>query len=204
LLRDEIQRAAIELAERAADKQAEPGSLAAILKKITNIQLGRDERPTVSGLCQTSKGDWNFFVRCTPQNDWYCNPAGALCTPAPWGNPSGTANDCRAMDYFHGGRSVAEAEERAQCDMVRELVGTAPPHLPFRMDWLTDSVRRLAEACYADREMPSGYFHAGHVGVLADALEEAGCTDADILSHCRGPGPHVRGCWVVDLLLGKQ
>jgi hypothetical protein len=40
--------------------------------------------------------------------------------------------------------------------------------------------------------------------ILADALEEAGCTDADILAHCRGPGPHVRGCWVVDLLLGKE
>jgi hypothetical protein len=40
--------------------------------------------------------------------------------------------------------------------------------------------------------------------VLADALEETGCTNADILGHCRGPGPHVRGCWVVDLLLGKK
>jgi hypothetical protein len=40
--------------------------------------------------------------------------------------------------------------------------------------------------------------------ILADALEEAGCADADILAHCRGPGPHVRGCWVVDLLLGKE
>jgi hypothetical protein len=40
--------------------------------------------------------------------------------------------------------------------------------------------------------------------ILADALEEAGCTDAAILGHCRGPGPHVRGCWVVDLLLGKE
>jgi hypothetical protein len=42
------------------------------------------------------------------------------------------------------------------------------------------------------------------LAVLADALEEAGCADADILSHLRGPGPHVRGCWVVDLLLGKE
>ena len=40
--------------------------------------------------------------------------------------------------------------------------------------------------------------------LLADALEEAGCADADILSHCRTPGEHVRGCWVVDLLLGKS
>jgi hypothetical protein len=39
---------------------------------------------------------------------------------------------------------------------------------------------------------------------LADALEDAGCTDADILSHLRSPGPHVRGCWALDLLLGKE
>jgi len=43
----------------------------------------------------------------------------------------------------------------------------------------------------------------GGLPVLADALEEAGCTDADLLGHLRGPGPHVRGCWVLDLLLGK-
>ena len=55
----------------------------------------------------------------------------------------------------------------------------------------------LAQAIYEERRF-------GDLPVLADALEEAGCTDADILSHCRGPGPHVRGCWVVDLLLGKQ
>jgi hypothetical protein len=40
--------------------------------------------------------------------------------------------------------------------------------------------------------------------VLADALEEAGCQDADLLGHCRGAGPHVRGCWPVDLILGKE
>jgi len=39
---------------------------------------------------------------------------------------------------------------------------------------------------------------------LADALEEAGCDDADVHAHCRGPGPHVRGCWVVDLIIGKS
>lgn len=55
-----------------------------------------------------------------------------------------------------------------------------------------------------ERELPSGHFDAGRLAILADALEEAGCTDADILSHCRSPGPHVRGCWVVDLILGKK
>ena len=42
------------------------------------------------------------------------------------------------------------------------------------------------------------------IPILADALEEAGCTNADILAHCRQPGEHVRGCWAVDLLLGKE
>ena len=40
--------------------------------------------------------------------------------------------------------------------------------------------------------------------ILADALQDAGCHNADILDHCRGPGPHVRGCWVVDLILSKD
>jgi hypothetical protein len=40
--------------------------------------------------------------------------------------------------------------------------------------------------------------------ILADALQDAGCENADILNHCRAPGPHVRGCWVVDRILGKK
>jgi len=60
-----------------------------------------------------------------------------------------------------------------------------------------ETVHSIAQGIYADRafdDMP----------ILADALEDAGCDNADILAHCRGPGPHVRGCWVVDLILGKE
>ena len=55
----------------------------------------------------------------------------------------------------------------------------------------------VAQGTYANRafeRMPE----------VADALAEAGSSNQDILSHCRGPGPHVRGCWVVDLVLGKE
>ena len=61
----------------------------------------------------------------------------------------------------------------------------------------------LARAAYDQRELPSGALDTTRLAVLADALEEAGCDQADLLTHLRGPGPHVRGCWVVDLILGK-
>jgi hypothetical protein len=56
---------------------------------------------------------------------------------------------------------------------------------------------RLARTIYGARAFD-------RMPVLADALEEAGCADADVLSHCRGAGPHARGCWVVDLVSGKS
>ena len=61
---------------------------------------------------------------------------------------------------------------------------------------LTPTVLGLAQAAYDERAFD-------RLPILADALEEAGCEDGGILDHLRGPGPHVRGCWVVDLLLGK-
>ena len=61
----------------------------------------------------------------------------------------------------------------------------------------------MAEAAYEQRELPAGTLDPARLTVLADALEDAGCADADLLGHLRGPGPHVRGCWAVDLLLGK-
>jgi hypothetical protein len=88
-----------------------------------------------------------------------------------------------------------------QARLLRCIVGP----LSFRSvnvydNWLTwqdATIPKLARAIYDDRAFQ-------HLPILADALEEAGCTNPDILAHCRQPGEHVRGCWVVDLVLGKE
>jgi hypothetical protein len=102
-------------------------------------------------------------------------------------------------------RSAAEAlaktlawnvAREAQADLLRDVLGN-PFHPtecnPAWLAWNDGTVPKLAQAIYDERRF-------GDLPILADALEEAGCTDAAILDHCRGPGPHVRGCWVVDLL----
>jgi hypothetical protein len=64
-------------------------------------------------------------------------------------------------------------------------------------NWLTSTVVSLVQAIYDDRAFD-------RLPILSDALQDAGCENEDILNHCRSGGTHVRGCWVVDLLLGKE
>ena len=70
-------------------------------------------------------------------------------------------------------------------------------------DWLTPTVLSLAQAAYDHRDEQTGHLDPVCLAILADALEEAGC-DGCILAHLRGPGPHVRGCWAIDLLTGRE
>jgi hypothetical protein len=99
-------------------------------------------------------------------------------------------------------------EATAQSRLLRDLFGNPfQPLPPMKEAWLTwngGAVRRLAEAAYEHRMLPSGDLEPDRLAVLADALEEAGVTDADLLGHLRGPGPHYRGCFAVDWLLGKS
>ena len=97
-------------------------------------------------------------------------------------------------------------DRQRQCKLLRDIFGN--PFRPVSIDtaWLTwnnATVPSIAQAIYDERELPSGHFDNGQFGILADALTDAGCDNADVLSHCRSDGPHVRGCWVVDLLLQK-
>ena len=83
------------------------------------------------------------------------------------------------------------------CQIVRCVFGN--PFRPVTPDprWRTSVVLSLAEQMYDSRDFAA-------MPILADALEEAGCDNTDVLNHCRSGGPHVRGCWVVDLILGKS
>lgn len=92
------------------------------------------------------------------------------------------------------------------CQFVRDLFGNPfrEVHLaPSLLTWSNGTVVKLAEAAYMEREMPSGELDRAKLGVLADALEESGCVEGELLDHLRGRGPCVRGCWVIDLLLNK-
>ena len=74
-------------------------------------------------------------------------------------------------------------------------LGTCP-NKPAWLSWNGGTVAGLARSVYDERRFAD-------LPILADALEEAGCDNAELLTHLRGPGPHVRGCWALDLLLGK-
>jgi hypothetical protein len=138
------------------------------------LQLGR--RPT----------EWFWSLDGTLQGD-----------TAFWGRLCG---DRGAGLREEAGIDVQELRQ-SQADLLRDLFGPAPfrplPRLnPAWLAWEGGTVAKLAAAIYEERSFD-------RLPILADALEEAGCDAADLLTHLRGPGPHVRGCWAVDLLLGK-
>lgn len=110
------------------------------------------------------------------------------------------ANTCHVHRPFLIGRLkavAADAELAATApDVLRCVFGDTLSAATFDPSWRTEATVGLAAGIYDERAFE-------RLPILADALEEAGCEDEAILSHCREPGVHVRGCWVVDLVLGK-
>jgi hypothetical protein len=95
---------------------------------------------------------------------------------------------------------LGRPQHQRLCELIREVFGN--PFRPFHVEpawlaWQDGTVHRLARSIYETRSFAD-------LPLLADALEEAGCTDAALLGHCRTPAEHVRGCWVLDGLLGKE
>jgi hypothetical protein len=112
---------------------------------------------------------------------------------------------CRLMLLHETGtRDNRASENAALCSTLREVFSNPFRPITIAPAWLTPAVLSLAQAAYEERNLPAGTLDNARIAVLADALEDAGCDNADILDHCRQPGEHVRGCWVLDFLLGKQ
>ncbi len=92
--------------------------------------------------------------------------------------------------------------------LVRDVIANSFRPLPLLdtalLAWSDGTIPRLAQAIYDDRHLPPGTLDAERLAVLADALENAGLIDAEVLGHLRGPEPHYRGCWPVVLILAKK
>ncbi len=114
----------------------------------------------------------------------------ALRTP-----PARTNNKfLQAVRTAHAGRPPQTARFAR---MFRDVVGNPFRSVAFSPSWRTDTAVGLARQVYEGRDFSA-------MPILADTLQDAGCDNTDVLDHCRDPSPHVRGCWVVDLLLDKE
>lgn len=189
LLTDACYRAALDVAERYADGLADTGELLDAHEAVTRAGRYTDEyewSEDKKGLLSAANAvGWATTLREPPDLLAYLAGCAAL----------GAKN---ASLY----KGLPEAEVNAgQSAMLRDVLGP----LPFRpvtvhpsvLGWDNGTVVRQAQAIYSARRF-------GALLTLADALEEAGCTDSEVLGHCRAAGPHVRGCWVIDLLLGRK
>ena len=105
----------------------------------------------------------------------------------------------RGAAYYAADPRLPEtaAERAAQASLLRCVVANPLRPTPFSPEWRTSTAVTLAAQMYESRDFSA-------MPILADALMDAGCNNNDILEHCRGLEPHVRGCWVVDLVLGKE
>lgn len=101
-------------------------------------------------------------------------------------------------DFYEATLPAREAEaleKEEQCILLRDIAGNPFRPVVFDPNWRTPVAAGLARAIYEDRSFD-------HLPILADALMEAECDDAQILAHCRTPEPHAWGCWVLDLVRG--
>jgi hypothetical protein len=121
---------------------------------------------------------------------------------APHGNEGAAVAACASVLHFNAkevcahARAAARTPTRnaAQANLVREIFGNPFRPVAFDPAWRTDTAVGIARTMYDAREF-------GAMPILADALQDAGCEDEQVLRHCREPGLHVRGCWVCDAVL---
>jgi hypothetical protein len=118
----------------------------------------------------------------------------------------------RESELLRADTPAGQAELRKQGLFFSDIVRASVPTLttpwqtipPAVLNWNDRTIPRLAAAIYEARRLPEGTLDNAQLAILADALLAAGCDDEALIQHCRSEGPHVRGCWAVDLLLGKR
>ena len=120
----------------------------------------------------------------------------SIISGAAWALAWNTVSEARRAIRANSKQADTYLEATCQAAIVRDLFGNPFSQVPIDRSWPNPTAVNQAKSIYDDRAFD-------RLPILADALEDAGCTDAAILAHCRGGGVHVRGCWVVDLLLGK-
>jgi hypothetical protein len=111
-------------------------------------------------------------------------------------------------EAWHAAWGVADELQGGHPAVIRDFFGNPfRPSLPLAatiLAWGDRTVPRLAQAIYDDRKLPEGTLDTARLAILADALLDAGLEDEELLPHLHSEGPHYRGCWAVDLLLGKS
>jgi hypothetical protein len=183
LIGDARLRSCVEVAERFADGRATSEELRAAEAEASAVWSKRAADDALFACVQV----------CYERNDGLHVSTSALS--AAFEQQQTEAN--KRVDPLGGRkRGAYPPEEREQGRLLRCVFGNPFRPVAVSADWLAPAVINLARQMYESRDF-SG------LPILADALEEAGCDNTDILAHCRGSGPHVRGCWVVDLVLDK-
>ena len=186
LMHDDRSRRTIEVRERYADGL------------VTNAEL-----EDAIGAAALARNEAKAFLRDRDLSEPF-DQYGAEFGPV-WAAAAAATNWITAVAFSANAASCGPAAERratlaseraAQCGLLRDVVGNPFRPVEVDPDWRTEAVVALARAIYDDRAFD-------RLPVLADALDDAGCDNADLLGHLRNPAlTHVRGCWAVDLLLG--
>ncbi|MFO0823648.1 MAG: hypothetical protein U0792_11120 [Gemmataceae bacterium] len=108
------------------------------------------------------------------------------------------ADDPTAIPTEGHWQPPSRTELAVQCELLRDIFGNPFRPVAFSPEWRSDTAVSLAKHIYDSRDFST-------MPILADALQDAGCDNAEILNHCREANSvHVRGCWVVDGVLGKS
>jgi hypothetical protein len=195
LMPDDRSREAVQLAERYADGLATDGQRREVRHRTADSpwpkrQAAGSAQIAVHYLNEKTAGKYPYFVT-------------GVAAVAHAASEKYKSNRKKSFPVY---RAAFVAAQRAEARLVRCVVGNPFRSVSLDPVWLArgDSIRALAEVLYGKRRLPEGTFDVKRVAELADALQDAGCSDETILSHLRGPGPHVRGCWPVDLILGRR